>query len=264
MRYGDLTYEEVRECADQGWLAIVPTGCTEQQGPHLPVDFDTWFVEQVCNAASERVVRDYGVRSLVLPAIPFGPTPEHRNYGSGYIDIPVDLHDSLVLSTLTSLAEQGFHRIVVWRGCGGHDLRETVERFNDGFEGRSRAFLPGLPYHDVWCRIGDPSVPGGHADSFGTSIALHLRPEAVRKDRIIAPAHKPVDWQDPELDFARHSRTGVIGDPTHASAELGAKLWEAVVDAVASTFRSITDGQEPADAVDTDRLHFLRRSPNTP
>jgi len=45
MRYGDLTYEEIREGARQGWLAIVPTGCTEQQGPHLTVDFDTWFVE---------------------------------------------------------------------------------------------------------------------------------------------------------------------------------------------------------------------------
>ena len=131
MKYGDLTYEEIRDAASQGCLAIVPTGCTEQQGPHLPVDF--------------------GVQSLVVPAIPFAPTPEHRNYGAGYIDIPVDLHDALVLATLASLAEQGFRRIVVWRGCGGHDLRETVKRFNETWNGQSKAFLPGLPYHNVWC-----------------------------------------------------------------------------------------------------------------
>ena len=35
MRYGDLTYEQIRDCASRGWLAIVPTGCTEQQGPTL-------------------------------------------------------------------------------------------------------------------------------------------------------------------------------------------------------------------------------------
>ena len=69
MRYGDLTYEEILERATQDWLAIVPTGCTEQQGPHLPVDFDTWFVEQACNTASEQAFRDYRVHSLVLPAI---------------------------------------------------------------------------------------------------------------------------------------------------------------------------------------------------
>ena len=262
MRYGNLTYEEIRECAIQDWLAIVPTGCTEQQGPHLPVDFDTWFVEQVCNAASEQAVRDYRVHSLVLPAIPFGPTPEHRNYGAGYIDIPADLHGSLVFSTLTSLATQGFRRIVVWRGCGGHDLRETVERFNKSFNGRSRAFLPGHPYHDVWRRIADLSVPGGHADSFGTSIALHLRPEAVREDRIVDPGSGAVDWEDPELDFALYSSTGVIGDPTRASADLGAKLWEAVVDDVAAGLRSIAESHEPADATDIDRLHFLGRSPD--
>jgi len=43
MRFGDLTYREIRERAEAGWMAVVPTGCTEQQGPHLPVGFDTWF-----------------------------------------------------------------------------------------------------------------------------------------------------------------------------------------------------------------------------
>lgn len=259
MRYGDLTYEEISECALQDWLAIVPTGCTEQQGPHLAVDFDTWFVEQVCNAASERASQEHGVQSLVLPPIPFGPTPEHRNYGAGYIDVPADLHDSLVMATLTSLAEQGFRRIVVWRGCGGHDLRGTVKRFNETSNLPSTAFLPGLPYHNVWCRVADPSIPGGHADSFTTSIALYLRPETVRRDRIVDPQHRPVDWDDPDIDFATYSSTGVIGDPTHASAELGAKLWAEVIDSVTETLRSIAKDWEPTSPVEEDRLHFLQR-----
>ena len=108
MKYTHLTYQEIRDAAHQNHLAVVPTGCIEQQGPHLPVDFDTWFSEKVCNAASDKAGSEYGVHSLVLPAIPFGPTPEHRNYRAGYIDFPVDLHDSLVLATLKSLAEQGF------------------------------------------------------------------------------------------------------------------------------------------------------------
>ena len=114
-----------------------------------------------------------------------------------------------------------------------------MERFNDAFNGHAKAFLPEHPYHDIWCRLGDASIPGGHADSFTTSIALHLRPQAVLRDKIVNPHHEPVDWSDPGLDFSRYSSTGVIGDPTHASAELGAKLWEAVVIAVASIFRSV-------------------------
>jgi creatinine amidohydrolase len=171
--------------------------------------------------------------------MPFGPTPEHRSYGSGYIHLPQAIHEAVISSVLESLAEQGFQRLVVWRGCGGHDLSGVVKRFSAEHLGKARAFHPDLPYHAIWCRIGDPSVPGGHADSFTTSMALYLRPESIRMERIPDPQHKPVDWSDPELDFARYSSTGVIGDPTHASAELGAKLWNAVVEEVALVLQEI-------------------------
>ena len=240
MRFGDLTFQEIRERAEAGWMAVVPTGCTEQQGPHLPVDFDTWFAETVCLAAARQAAEKYGVNALVLPALPFGPTPEHRSYGSGYIHLPQEIHDTVVSSILDSLADQGFQRIVVWRGCGQHELSDVVERFNAAHLGKSRAFQPHFPYHAIWCRIGDPAIPGGHADSFATSIALCLRPESVRVDQISDPHNEPVDWDDPHLDFGRYSSTGVIGDPTHASAELGARLWHAVVEDVALTFKELS------------------------
>ena len=241
MRFGDLTYREIRERAEAGWMAVVPTGCTEQQGLHLPVDFDTWFAEIVCLAATRRAAEKYGVNALVLPAMPFGPTPEHRNYGSGYIHLPQEIHEAVVSSVLDSLAEQGFRRIVVWRGCGQHALADVVERFNAAHSGTSRAFQPKSSYHAIWRRIGDPAIPGGHADSFDTSIALYLRPDSVRVDQISDPKSEPVDWDDPHLDFARYSSTGVIGDPTHASAELGARLWRAVVEDVTLAFKEIAE-----------------------
>jgi creatinine amidohydrolase len=53
------------------------------------------------------------------------------------------------------------------------------------------------------------------------------------------PKNEPVDWEDPNLDFSRYSKTGVIGDPTEATAELGAKLWDAVIKSIADTFKKI-------------------------
>jgi creatinine amidohydrolase len=239
MRYGDLTFREIQHKAAAGWLAVVPTGCTEQQGPHLPVDFDTWFAETLMLAAAKHAAEHYDVRALVLPALPFGPTPEHCNFGGGYIDVPVAIHTALVHAVLVSLATQGFQRIVVWRGCGGHDLRNVTSEFNMEYVGQARAFLPEAPYHSIWCRIGDPTVLGGHADSFTTSIALYLRPEAVRADQIVDPQNALVDWGDPELDFTRYSTTGVIGDPTHASPALGARLWTEVMEAAAQVLREV-------------------------
>ena len=74
-----------------------------------------------------------------------------------------------------------------WRGCGGHDLRGAVREFNRASPHEARAFLPEHPFHEVWCRLGDPDVPGGHADSFSTSISLHLRPATVRVNEIRDP-----------------------------------------------------------------------------
>ena len=67
-------------------------------------------------------------------------------------------------------------------------------------------------------------------------------------NEIVDPAHRPVGWQDPELDFARYSSTGVIGNPTHASAQLGAKLWAASVDSVAETLQAIALGTVPTES----------------
>ncbi|GHO78370.1 creatininase [Ktedonobacter sp. SOSP1-85] len=238
-RFGDLTYQEIGKRAQQGWLAIIPTGCTEQQGPHLPVDFDTWFAETLMVAAAEKAAQDAAVQAVVLPAMPFGPTPEHRNFGSGFIDVPVSLHDALIEATLTSLVTQGFKRMVIWRGCGGHALNGVVERFNQMYQGKAQAFLPPHPFHEIWCRLADPMIPVGHADSFTTSISLYLRPETVRQEWITNPHSTEVDWNDPNLDFARYSSTGVIGDPTYASAELGKRLWEAVVEEAAQMLQEI-------------------------
>jgi creatinine amidohydrolase len=237
-RFGDLTYREIQECAERGWVAILPTGCTEQQGPHLPVDFDTWFAEALMVAAAEKAAQDYGVQALVLPAMPYGPTPEHRGFGSGFIDIPVALHNALIEAMLDSLLKQGFRRIVLWRGCGGHDLAEVVERFNQVHQGQVQVLLPAQPFYEIWCRLGDPTIPVGHADSFTTSISLYLRPETVRQGQVSNPHSTQVDWGDPRLDFTRYSSTGVIGDPTHASAELGERLWETVVEEVVLVLRS--------------------------
>jgi creatinine amidohydrolase len=239
MKYGDLTYLEIRKAAAAGWLAIVPTGCTEQQGPHLPVDFDSWLAERVCLAASARALHDFGIESVVLPTLPFGPTPEHRNFESGFIDLPQELHVKVMYAVLSSLADQGFKSIVVWQGCGQHQLTRVVVKFNEDYKGSSKACIPEQPYSAIWKQLGYGHIPGGHADSFATSIALHLRPELVKREEIVNPNNEEVDWSNPSLDFAEYSRTGVIGDPTQASEAIGERVWEELIKEVAKLFKHL-------------------------
>lgn len=151
------------------------------------------------------------VQALVMPVLPFGPTPEHRNFGAGFVDLPVGVHDAVVEAVLRSLVDQGFRAILVWRGCGGHDLRGTIGRLAQEWDGQIVLDMPDPPSAEIWARSGGSAVAAGHADSFTTSICLYRRPEVVRRDRLPAGSDPP-DWSDPNLDFARYSIDGTIGD----------------------------------------------------
>jgi creatinine amidohydrolase len=235
VRFGDLTFEEIRDAAQRGGIAIVPMGCIEQQGPHLPVDFDAWFAEALMVAGSDDASARHDVDSLVLPALPFGPTPEHVSFGSGFVDLPARLQEEVLTEILRSLASQGFQRLVVWRGCGGHDLRERVASLRR--EGMA-VWLPEMPFGPIWTEVGGPDVGAGHADSFTTAVSLYLRPGSVRVDRVPGPSAQP-DWSEEHLDFARYSGSGVIGDPRHGSAALGEKIWDRSVEWVGDYLREV-------------------------
>lgn len=242
MRYGDLTYLEIGELAQAGWTAIVPTGCTEPQGPHLPTDLDTYWVTQVSEAISNAAAEREGIDSLVVPAFPFGPTPEDRAYGSGFIDLPPRLHEKVVYAILDSLVQQGFRRLVVVTGGEQHRVEAPIARLNATYGPDYRAARLELPLRDIWCRVGDARVPGGHADSFATSISLYLRPASVRSELIRRPPQGTVDGCEAQAERDRALPLGVVGDPRHASAALGKRLWEAVIEAGVAALKELATG----------------------
>ena len=98
-----------------------------------------------------------------------------------------------------------------------------------------------MPYSRLWQRLNYGHIPGGHADSFATSVALYLRPELVKDAEGVKPEIQTVDWGDPNLDLTKYSTSGVVGDPTQASSEIGKRLWEAVVQEVAVIFKQLVD-----------------------
>ncbi len=220
MNFAGLSYEQIREYASDFAIVFVPLGCTEQQGPHLPVDFDTLMISAMAQGIAERV------ESLGEGAVPVLPAPPHE---AGVEDV------------LNSMAAQGFETMIVWRGCGQHDLAGVIERFNATHE-PARAWQPLADYPRIADEAFGRRVPGGHADSFATSICLLLRPEAVRRELIARPTMRPFEWQR-EMDFAAISDTGVVGDPTAASAEVGARLWELIIEEGAQIVAAILGGR---------------------
>ncbi len=236
MNFADLTYEEIRDLVPETAAVFIPLGCTEQQGPHLPVDFDSWMIDRICQDVAERFQTQSRRKILVMPTLPFGPTPEHTGFKSGFVNLRQSTHEAIVEDLLDSLATQGFRLLLLWRGCGQHDLEKVVEAFNTSHEG-CQAFQSVLDYGAI-CEIAfDRDVLGGHADSFATSLRLHLDRTSVREDLIRMPKLEPIEWSE-NMDFSAISDTGVIGDPTQASADVGAKLWELIIEGGAEATKS--------------------------
>jgi creatinine amidohydrolase len=233
-RYNRLTWEEMNDAIAAQKVVLLPTGSTEQHGPHLPLDVDAFLVESVCLELGRRAAE----RVLVLPTVSFGLNLHHIDF-PGTIHIEPEVFVAFCLNITKSVAYHGFRRILIVNGHGSNgplvDLvaRKTVL----GTESLCAAvnyFSLGV---EAFERIRQTPVMA-HADEFETSLYLHLAPERVRMDKAVADndvtgRYMSSDSTSPYVRFSdfwgRWTRVGVHGDPTAATAEKGKIIWEAVL-----------------------------------
>lgn len=204
-RLVDLTWPEVRDRADAGAMLAVPLGSTEQHGPHLPLSTDSDIAVALCDRlASARP------DVLVAPAVAYGSSGEHAGF-AGTLSLGAQAVELLVVE-LGRSAFETFARVVFVSAHGGN--AEAVGRAVDMLSSESRdarLYLPQLG--------GDP-----HAGHTETSMLLELRPGAVRMDRCAPGDTRPLTELMPLLragGLRAVTPTGVLGDPTEASAAEG-------------------------------------------
>ncbi len=235
-RYNRLTWPEVNDAVAAQKLVILPTGSTEQHGPHLPLDVDLFLCESVCLEVGRRAPD----RVLVLPPISYGLNLHHIDF-PGTVHIEPETFIAFCLNITKSLAYHGFEKILLVNGHGSNaplvDLiaRKTVLATN------SLCFATGYFYFllEAFEQVRESPVMA-HADEFETSLYLHLAPERVRmelaaedNDRMgkfvssDSTGNYPVRFND---YWGRWTRSGVHGDPTKATAEKGRVIFEAAVE----------------------------------
>ncbi|EUA15051.1 creatinine amidohydrolase family protein [Mycobacterium kansasii 732] len=196
---------------------MVPLGSTEQHGPHLPLDTDTRIATAVARAVATRLPRpDW----LVAPAIAYGASGEHQSF-AGTISIGIDALAMLLVEYGRS-ATCWADRLVFVNGHGG----------NIGALGRAVGLLRSEGRDAGWCSC---STVGGdaHAGHTETSVLLHISPDEVLTDRLLAGNGAPLQELLPSMrrgGVAAVSPTGVLGDPTTATAAAGRRIFAEMVD----------------------------------
>ncbi|RBY81765.1 mycofactocin biosynthesis peptidyl-dipeptidase MftE [Geodermatophilus sp. TF02-6] len=200
-------------------LLLVPLGAVEQHGHHLPLGTDTTVACAVAEAAVDVLdsrVPDGRVPDGVLlaPALAYGASGEHEDF-PGTVSIGTDALTGLLVEYGRSACRWA-DRLVLVNGHGGNlDALRTAGACLRA-EGREVAWFP--------CGVAGADAHAGRTE---TSLALHVEPTLVRSDRAVAGETTPIAGLLPRLraeGVRAVSPTGVLGDPTGASAEEGAEL----------------------------------------
>lgn len=204
---------ELGECAS-GHLTgtaptlLVPVGSTEQHGPHLPLDTDT----RIATAVTRRVAADLG--HLSAPAIAYGASGEHQGF-PGTVSIGTAALTAALVEYGRSACDWAA-RVVFVNGHGGNvdALRSATGLLRE--EGRDAG----------WCSCVAESGDA-HAGHTETSLLLHLSPEVVHTDLLLPGNTEPLGELLPRLrrgGVAAVSESGVLGDPTTATAAAGERI----------------------------------------
>jgi creatinine amidohydrolase len=214
-------------------VVLLPIGSTEQHGPHLPFDTDAVIARSVASVAGERMLAS-GSSVVVAPVLAYGASGEHQSF-PGTISIGHEALRFVLIELVRSLSTWAA-RIVIVNGHGGNvpTLASAVPQLRS--EGHRVAWLPcATPEAERAAASGNGDAgapPDAHAGRTETSLMLHLAPATVNLPLPGAGATAPMAELLPlmvEGGVAAVSPSGILGDPTGASAVEGAALFDAMV-----------------------------------
>ncbi len=234
----DMTWVEVRDALTHGMTTvIVPTGGTEQNGPHMVLGKHNYIVRRTAGAIAERLGD-----ALVAPVIPYVPEgdidpPQGHMAFPGTLSIPEPVFAALLEYTARSLRAHGFTTIAFVGESGGNQAMQAsvAARLSEEWSGQGVKVLQVGDYYSAngqveWLEAQGESEAdiGRHAGIRDSSELMAVYPGGIRFDRL-------------QRNGGRASEaTGVNGDPSHASAARGEALLKLKVDAAVKQIRAAT------------------------
>jgi creatinine amidohydrolase len=239
-----LTWPEARARFGPDLLVLFPLGATEPHGPHLALDTDVTIATAQARAAAAEL-EGLGVRTLILPPLPYGVTYFTDGF-EGRVTLRTGTLWHLLDDVVASLEEQGVRRLVfvnahlepahvkVLRGVALDHAERTAEKAQVLFPDHTRR---------RWSATLGPEFVSGdcHAGRYETSLALHADPHSVRSAHgQLAPV---------AIDLLAKLKSGVrsfadagasqayCGDPAAATAAEGRELLRGLARVVVESVR---------------------------
>jgi len=236
----EMTSLEFKDAVEKGAIVIIPVGSTEQHGAHLPLGTDAMIGFEIAKKASEKIKDEVNV--VIAPAVTIGLSIEH-------IDFPgtITTRDAATLTNFLkdickSLTHHGVRKIILLNAHGGNrgllmNVAVEVRKETGAFVVIAEWFR--FAREEVEKITSTLDIHGGECE---TSLMLFLFPNLVQMDK--ARKEFPDELSVKEyITFGKKasktefswltadlSKSGIIGDPTQATADKGKKLFEIIVE----------------------------------
>ena len=237
----DMTWTELQSAIAGGeTTVIVPIGGTEQSGPHMALGKHNARVGILARLIAEKVGN-----TLVAPVVAYvpegniDPPTEHMRF-PGTISLTDATFTRMLEEAGRSLRHAGFTHVVFIGDHGGYqrDLVTAAEALDREWGQKAHAIalrqyyeITQTQYVSALHDAGFPDTEiGSHAALADTSLELATAPDMVRAGKLGEAA-------------AARPENGVYGgSPARASAALGQKGVDLIVDGTAAAIRKFING----------------------
>ena len=242
----DLTWVEIRDLMRQGTTTVmIPSGGTEQGGPHLVLGKHNYVMKYT----AERIAKRIG-KTLVAPVMAYVPEgdvnpPTSHMWAPGTITLPPEQFAKVYEYAARSMKQHGFLDIILIGDSGGNQapMKAVAEMLNAEWKDTPVRVYHLPKYNDnpeflEWLKAKGYSteVIGSHAAIRDSSDLMAAHLEGVRMDK-----RSPGPLPD-------GTRSGVRGDPTKASVEYGKVALDMKVEAAVSQYQDLRKQYRTATA----------------
>jgi creatinine amidohydrolase len=224
-----LSWKEVDALPRESTLLILPTAAIEQHGHHLPLATDTLINNLLLGEALSRIPDELPI--YALPPVCYGKSNEHIGF-PGTLSLSAGTFLAVVRDLGASIAAAGFKKVVLYNTHGGNtslvDVLARDLRAEFGLRMFSLFGSGGASFEGVSAQ---ERAYGFHAGEIETAFLLHATPELVNVGDYTTNYIARVDHPEllkPEGSLANFAwltkeiaPSGVLGDPTPATAENG-------------------------------------------